>query len=187
MSSEVSPQRPIQLRLISLAHRVAHKVSGGRVGSLDAATHAPKGKTLRFLTRLHRGIYRLTGGIVGGNAGGLPTMLLTTTGRKSGEPRTVPLPYFRAPASYGDAVVVVASYAGNAKNPEWYANIVANPEVTVQIGFRRRKIRAETVTGEQRAEIWPVIVAQQPMYAGYQRITERTIPVVVFRGIGKTS
>jgi deazaflavin-dependent oxidoreductase (nitroreductase family) len=183
MSATV-PRRPLQLRLISLAHRVAHRVSGGRLGSLDPATHAPRGKALRVITRVHRSVYRLTGGIIGGNAGGLPTLLLTTTGRKSGALRTVPLPYFSPPAAYGDAVIVVASFAGNAKHPEWYLNLVARPEVTVQIGFRRRALRADVATDRERQEIWPALVAQAPMYADYQRVTERTIPVVIFKGMG---
>jgi deazaflavin-dependent oxidoreductase (nitroreductase family) len=178
------PHRPLTLQLLSLAHRVAHRVSGGRVGSLEPGAHAPKGRVLRVITRVHRGLYRLTGGIIGGNAGGLATLLLTTTGRKSRVSRTVPLPYFPAPPGYGDAVIVVASFAANPKNPDWYQNLVAEPEVGVQIGFRRHRTRAEVASEEARREIWPWIVARAPMYADYQRITERTIPLVILRGSG---
>jgi deazaflavin-dependent oxidoreductase (nitroreductase family) len=179
--SVARPHRPLQLRLISFAHLIAHRVSGGRVGSLDPAAHAPRGRVLRVITRVHRRVYRLTGGIIGGNAGGLATLLLTTTGRKSGVERTVPLPYFPAPGGYGDAVVIVASFAGNAKNPEWYQNLVANPEVGLQIGFRRGRTRALVPNDEQRAEIWAGVIAAAPMYADYQRATDRTIPVVVLK------
>jgi deazaflavin-dependent oxidoreductase (nitroreductase family) len=177
----VEPHRPLPLRLVSLAHRVAHSVSGGRIGSLDPALHAPRGRTLRVITSVHRALYRLTGGIIGGSAGGLATLLLTTKGRKSGLARTVPLPYFPAPASYGSGVIVVGSFAGNAKDPEWYLNLVANPDVEVQIGFRRHRIRAEIATEAERVDIWADVVARAPMYADYQRVTERTIPVVILK------
>ncbi len=174
-----APHRPLTLRLLSFAHRAAHRVSGGRVGSLEAGAHAPRGGALKIITRVHRRLYRLTGGIIGGNAGGLETLLLTTTGRKSGVARTVPLPYFPAPARFGGAVVVVASFAANPKHPDWYQNLVANPDVTVQIGFRRRAVRARAASAEERAEIWPAVTVRAPMYAEYQRVTERVIPVVI--------
>jgi deazaflavin-dependent oxidoreductase (nitroreductase family) len=177
----IQPHRPLPLRLISLAHRVAHSVSGGKIGSLDPAAHAPRGRTLRVITSVHRAIYRLTGGIIGGSAGGLATLLLTTKGRKSGLPRTVPLPYFPAPTSYGNAVIIVGSFAGNAKHPEWFQNLSADPNVEVQIGFRTHRIRAEVATEEERRGIWAEVTARAPMYADYQRATDRTIPVVILR------
>jgi deazaflavin-dependent oxidoreductase (nitroreductase family) len=177
----VEPHRPLPLRLVSLAHRVAHSVSGGRIGSLDPADHAPRGRTLRVITRVHRAIYRMTGGIIGGSAGGLATLLLTTKGRKSGLARTVPLPYFPAPPSYGSAVLIVGSFAGNAKNPEWYQNLAADPDVEVQIGFRRHRIRAAIATDAEHRELWADVVARAPMYADYQRVTERTIPIVILK------
>jgi deazaflavin-dependent oxidoreductase (nitroreductase family) len=176
------PHRPLTLRLLSLAHRIAHRLSGGRVGSLKPGAHAPRGGALKIITRVHRRIYRLTGGFIGGNAGGLPTLLLTTKGRKSGAERTVPLPYFPAPEGYGDAVVVVASFAGNPKNPDWYLNLVADPDVTLQVGFRRRRAHAMLATEAERLAIWPLVIARAPMYADYQDVTARTIPVVLLRG-----
>ena len=171
----VASHRPIQLRALAFAHRVAHRLSGGRLGSLEAGAVAPKGAVLKAITRLHRKLYRLTGGIIGGKAGGLPTLLLTTRGRKSGAERVVPLPYFE----HDGVVMVVASFAGNPKHPEWYLNLLAEPEVHVQIGFQRRRARAVVASEVERSQIWPGIVAQAPMYADYQRITERTIPVVL--------
>lgn len=175
------PHRPMSLRLLSAGHRIAHRVSGGRVGSLEPGDHAPRGRALRTITHIHRLLYRLTGGIIGGNAGGLATLLLTTTGRKSGLERTVPLPYFPAPLAYGDALIVVASFAGNANHPEWYLNLVADPDVGVQLGFRRGRSRADVATAEEREEIWRHVIARAPMYADYQRVTERTIPVVILK------
>jgi len=167
--------RPLQLRLLSLAHRVLHRVTGGRIGSLETGTHAPKGRALRFITRLHRRLYKLTGGFIGGDAGGLTTLLLTTTGRKSGEARTVPLPYFEHAGRY----LLVASNAGNEKHPAWYLNLVANPDVTLQIRTRTLRARAATADAKERAELWPLVTAQGPMYADYQRVVAREIPLVI--------
>ncbi|MGH7295937.1 MAG: nitroreductase/quinone reductase family protein [Polyangiaceae bacterium] len=100
---------------------------------------------------------------------------LTTTGRKSGQPRTVPLPYFE----HDGALAVVASFAGNPRNPAWYGNLVAHPEVAVQLGRRRFRATATTATREQRPALWESIVARAPMYGDYQRMTEREIPVVL--------
>ena len=173
--NETKGSRPIQLRLLALGHRIVHRVSGGRYGSLEPGKHAPKGSALRLITRVHRTVYAWTGGILGGNAGGLPTLLLTTIGRKSGEARTVPLPYF----AHGDAFLVVASFAGNAKNPAWYANLIANPDVRLQAGFRKMAAKARLATGDERVTLWSAITAAAPMYADYQNVTAREIPVVV--------
>ena len=150
-------------------------VSGGKLGGDASEPVAPRGKTLAVVTAVHRRLYRWTGGIIGGNAGGMPTLLLTTTGRKTGQPRTVPLPYFEE----GGILAVVASFAGNAKHPAWYTNLVANPDVEVQVQRRRFRARAATATGEQRPALFAAIVARAPMYAEYQRMTEREIPVVL--------
>lgn len=172
-----TPHRPIQLRLLALGQRLAHRVSGGRVGSLDAAAAAPRGRALQIITALHRRLYRWTGGIVGGDSGGLATLLLTTTGRRTGQARTVPLPYF----PHGDGWAVVASFAGSPKNPAWYENLVANPDVHVQIKRRRFAAVARPAGSDERPAIWSSIVARAPMYADYQSTTEREIPVVILR------
>jgi deazaflavin-dependent oxidoreductase (nitroreductase family) len=165
------------LRVLSLAHRVVHRLSGGRIGSLHPGAQAPRGRTLQIITKVHRRLYLWTGGIVGANAGGLPTLLLTTRGRKTGSARTVPLPYFAHPEGY----VVVASFAGGPKNPAWYGNLVTEPNVEVQIRTRRFAALASAADRNQRATIWPRIVAAAPMYADYQQQAPREIPVVVLR------
>jgi deazaflavin-dependent oxidoreductase (nitroreductase family) len=137
-----------------LGHRVVHRISGGRLGQLERGAPAP-----------------------GGSAGGLPTLLLTTTGRKTGLQRTVPLPYFPHPEGY----VVVASFAGNPKNPAWYENLRAKPEVTVQVRARRFAAVATTAGPDERPAIWSSVVASAAMYADYQRVTPREIPLVVLR------
>lgn len=119
--------------------------------------------------------YRATDGAEGHEWQGTQTLLLTTTGRKSGEPRTLPLIY----APYGDAFTIVASKGGTDEAPAWYLNLSANPEVEVQIKGERFKARARTASAEEKPELWRTMVAEWPAYDEYQQRTEREIPVVV--------
>src|ERR1700732_2956168 len=105
----------------------------------------------------------------------VPSLLLTTTGRKSGEKFIFPLYYGKA----GDSYIVVASKGGAPQHPNWYRNLVANPEVDVQVGTAKMKARARTATGEERARLWQEALKFWPPYADYQKKTEREIPVVV--------
>lgn len=141
-------------------------------------------RTSRIMKRMgavHTTLYRLTGGRLGrkfrvpGHLGGSPVCLLTTTGRKSGQPRTAPLIYL----ADGDRVIVVASQGGLAGNPQWFLNLQAEPSVTVQIGRRRRAMHARVADEQERAALWPRLVEMYPDYANYQSWTERTIPVVI--------
>jgi deazaflavin-dependent oxidoreductase (nitroreductase family) len=128
----------------------------------------------------HVRIYRLTGGRLGGKIVGQPVVLLTTTGRKTGKARTVPLGSFED----GGDRFIVASAAGSPTHPAWYNNLVANPEVTIQLGPRTYRARAETVTGEERARLWKMIVATAPGFADYQKKAgAREIPVVRLREV----
>jgi len=104
-----------------------------------------------------------------------PSLLLTTTGRKSGERFIFPLFYGKA----GDSYIVVASKGGAPKHPSWYLNLLANPEVEVQVGTAKVKARARTATGAERARLWEKALEFWPPYADYQKQTEREIPVVV--------
>ena len=110
-----------------------------------------------------------------GGPGPLPTLLLTTKGRKSGKPRALPLIY--GPA--GDGYVVIASKGGMPKHPLWYENLVANPECELQVGAKRVTARARVAEGAERERLWNAMVAIYPPYTAYQKATERTIPVVV--------
>jgi deazaflavin-dependent oxidoreductase (nitroreductase family) len=130
---------------------------------------------------VHGGLYRLTGGRVGGRLKGMPVLLLTTTGRRSGKRRTVPLTYFED----GDALVVVGSKGGAPRHPGWYLNLVANPDVEAQVGSERRRLRARRATPEEAARLWPVIVARWPGYAKYQTKTSREIPLVLLELTGR--
>jgi proline iminopeptidase len=105
----------------------------------------------------------------------VPSLLLTTTGRKSGERFIFPLFYGQA----GDSYIVVASKGGAPQHPGWYRNILADPEVEVQAGTAKMKARARTATGEERAQLWEKALEFWPPYADYQKKTEREIPVVV--------
>lgn len=105
----------------------------------------------------------------------VPSLLLTTVGRKSGEKFLFPL--FYGPA--GDGYFVVASKGGAPEHPGWYRNLLVNPEVEVQVGTERVRARARTVSGAERARLWEEGVRIWPPYADYQRKTSREIPVVV--------
>jgi deazaflavin-dependent oxidoreductase (nitroreductase family) len=172
-----APHRPLELRLLAVAQRTAHFATAGRLGSLDAAAAAPRGRLLAVITAVHRKLYAWTGGLIGGNSGGMPTLLLTTTGRKSGLQRTVPLPYF----PHADGWAIVGSFAGNEKHPAWYQNLAANGDVRVQIMRRKFEAVARTLGPTERPGVWADIITRAPMYADYQRCTSREIPVVVLR------
>jgi deazaflavin-dependent oxidoreductase (nitroreductase family) len=124
-------------------------------------------------------IFRATGGRLGASMAGQPVVLLTTTGRKSGKQRTVPLMSFDDGAGN---CVLIASAGGSATHPAWYVNLAANPRVSVETKGHRYDARAETVLGEARAQIWKTVVAQQPRFSGYQKKAGgREIPVVVLK------
>lgn len=124
----------------------------------------------------HRTVLRLSGGKVAGSLAGMPVVVLETVGRKSGAVRRTML---TAPVVDGETVVLVASYGGDDRHPAWYLNLAANPDVVVEVGGERREMRARTATAEEKAAYWPRIVAAYRGYAGYQKRTERDIPVVL--------
>lgn len=105
----------------------------------------------------------------------VPALLLTTTGRKSGERYIFPLFYGKV----GDSYLVIASKGGAPQHPGWYRNLLANPEVEVQAGTVKLRARARTATGAERARLWEQALQFWPPYADYQKKTEREIPVVV--------
>ena len=130
----------------------------------------------KIMSRLNTWAFRASGGRLGGTfLYGAPVMLVTTIGRKTGERRTTPLLYLRE----GDALVTVASKGGSARHPGWYRNLLADPEVEVQIGGERRTMRARTASDEEKRRLWPRLTAMYPPYDGYQARTDRDIPVVV--------
>ena len=110
---------------------------------------APAG-ALKATGKLNIPIYRLTGGRVFGSLDGNPILLLTTTGRKSGQQRTAPVIYLPD----GDRMIVIGTNAGNLRTPAWALNLEANPDAEVETGRRRRPVRARVATGDERAELW---------------------------------
>jgi deazaflavin-dependent oxidoreductase (nitroreductase family) len=116
---------------------------------------------------------------LGGGKGMVPTLLLTTTGRKSGQTLTLPLIFGRS----GHDFVVVASKGGAPNHPSWYFNLEAHPDVQVQVKADKFKARAHTATKEERARLWPKMVEIYGPYADYQKKTQREIPVVVLRRV----
>jgi F420H(2)-dependent quinone reductase len=129
----------------------------------------------RIIGGIHRRVYRLTGGRVGGHIGKLSVLLLTTTGRKSGQPRTQPLVYTRT----GDGYAVIASKGGAAQHPLWYLNLRANPLAEVTVGSETQKVRGRDAEGEERERLWRVLADLYPGYDRYAQKTSRRIPVVV--------
>jgi deazaflavin-dependent oxidoreductase (nitroreductase family) len=119
--------------------------------------------------------YEKTGGRAGHEWNGATTLLLTTRGRKTGKLRRTALIYGRD----GDNYVLVASRGGHAHHPSWYLNLVANPEVTVQVRADKFTARAHTATPEEKARLWPLMTSIWPAYDDYQEKTDREIPIVV--------
>ncbi|MBO0680001.1 nitroreductase family deazaflavin-dependent oxidoreductase [Mycolicibacterium sp. S2-37] len=139
-------------------------------------------KIFKYAGKAHVWVYRRTGGRIGGKwrigAGfrkPVPTMLLEHRGRKSGKVFVTPLLYMRD----GADVVIVASQGGRAENPQWYRNLVANPDTYIEIGSERRPVRAVVAGPEERARLWPRLVDVYADFANYQSWTEREIPVIV--------
>jgi deazaflavin-dependent oxidoreductase (nitroreductase family) len=129
---------------------------------------------VRGFGKLHVAFFRTFGG-----RGNRSTLVLTTTGRKSGRPVAVPLFY----AAHGDGgerdhLYVVASFGGNDEPPSWYRNLVANPSVEVERAGRRATYRAKSLSPEEARPIWPKVLAVWPPYASYQKKTTRLIPIV---------
>ncbi len=113
------------------------------------------------------------------SAAGIPNLILTTIGRRSGKPYSTPLYYGEHDGRY----LIVASYAGSDTHPKWYLNLLANPEVEVQIRGERFRARARTATPDEKPALWAHMVALYPRFAEFQQSTEREIPVVILERI----
>jgi deazaflavin-dependent oxidoreductase (nitroreductase family) len=119
--------------------------------------------------------FRANQGKVSGQMEGMPVMLLTTTGAKTGRTLVRPLVYTRD----GDRIVIVASFAGGPKNPPWYHNLVANPVATVEVGAEKFQVRAKPTAGEERERLFNQHAAKMPIFNDYRKKTTRQIPVLV--------
>ncbi len=128
-----------------------------------------------MLWRLHRWAYRASGGRVGGRLIGMPVLLLTTTGRRTGKPHTTALTYLPEDGR----CVIIASNGGAQNHPAWLLNLRARPEAEIQVGARRLRVWAREAGDAERERLWARIVRVNPGYGVYQRRTTRRIPVVV--------
>ncbi len=131
---------------------------------------------LKNISRMHRAVVHATGGRLGSRGFGMPVVELTTVGRKSGLPRSVML---TAPIIEGDRVVLVASKYGDDRHPDWYRNLLAQPEADLTIGGQRRAVRARPASPDEKADLWPRVIAAYNGYATYQSRTQRDIPLVI--------
>ncbi|GCF08458.1 nitroreductase family deazaflavin-dependent oxidoreductase [Dictyobacter arantiisoli] len=135
-----------------------------------------KGNRLQhYFTELHVGLYRRTGGAIGGRMGGRNLLILTTIGRKSGQERHTPLLYIQD----GEQYVLVASNGGAPSDPQWFRNIEAHPEARIQVGKQIIVVTAHKANPEERSRIWPIITGHFQNFADYQARTTREIPVVL--------
>ena len=128
-----------------------------------------------WFTKVHRCVYRRSGGRLMARLAGIDMLLLTTQGRRSGLPRTTPLACFRD----GEDLVVVASNNGQAHDPAWWRNLEERPQAEVQLGAERFAVRARRASGAERERLWPWLVQRNRAYARYAHKTSREIPVVV--------
>lgn len=123
----------------------------------------------------HVAAYRDTGGATGYLWNGVPTLLLTVTGRRTGKPLTAALIFGRD----GDDYLVVASMGGAPMHPQWYRNLCADPDASIQVKDRTLAVRARTAEPGEKARLWQIMTGVWPNYDVYQSRTERDIPVVV--------
>jgi len=137
----------------------------------------PSDLVLKSMNQIHRTVLALTGGRLGSSAGSMPVLELTTTGRKSGQKRSVML---TSPVQEGDAIVVVASRGGDDVHPAWFLNLQADPDVDVSFkGAPAEPMTARVATAEERDRLWPQVTADYKNYADYQKKTDREIPLVL--------
>lgn len=136
---------------------------------------ARRGRLLTWFWRIHRWVYSVSGGRLGSRVLGRRALLLTTIGRKSGQPRSIAL-YYRP---YEGGFVVVGSNAGDDRHSLWYLNLEAHPEAEVLAGWRRYRVVSRVAAGEERQRLWDQVVAEDSDYAEYQARTDRQIPIVI--------
>jgi len=139
----------------------------------------PSDFALKTMNAVHRSLLKISGGRAGWNVSNMPVLELTTTGRKSGQPRAVML---TSPLQEGSTIVVVASRGGDDKPPAWLLNLTDNPDVEVALkGEPKQRMHARVATSAERGRLWPLVTADHKNYAGYQTKTEREIPLVLLQ------
>jgi len=136
----------------------------------------PSAAVFKFMNRVHRSVFTATNGKLMGKFYGMPVVMLTTKGRKTGKPRTSML---TSPVRDGDKVVLVASKGGDPKHPMWFLNLRENPDVEATFDGKKRKMRARVATPDEKQRLWPQVVAGYKGYGQYQTKTTRDIPLVL--------
>ncbi len=145
----------------------------------------PTDLQLKAMNAFHRGLLRVSCGRLGWRASGMPVLELTTTGRKSGQPRSVML---TSPVQQDDVIVIVASRGGDDHHPAWFLNLRDRPDVEVAFaGKPKRSMRARMATPEERAALWPRVTAAYKGYDSYQTKTDREIPLVLLEPADRTT
>jgi F420H(2)-dependent quinone reductase len=134
-------------------------------------------RLINLFLMIHVFLYRLSGGALGGHFRGLPVLLLTTVGRKTGKRRTVPLLYIRDGANY----VITASNGGRNQNPGWWLNLQSNPQTTIEVATDKISVLAEQAIAEEKKLLWEKLVDKAHFYVDYQKRTKRDIPMVILR------
>ena len=130
---------------------------------------------IRAMSRTHGGVYRTSSGRLLGRVAGMRVLLLTTTGRESGRPRTATLTYLRD----GGDLVVIGSFGGSDRPPAWWLNLQRDPRASVLIGATTSSVTARAATAEEHDRLWPLVTETNPGYAHYQKRTARPIPIVL--------
>lgn len=137
---------------------------------------------LKLITALATFLYRISGGRIGGKMQGSEVLLLTTTGRKTGKQRTLPLIYIMD----GPAYVLTAS-AGGTRNPGWFFNLRGNPQAVIQVKNKQINVVAQVADKEKKRELWARLVAMMPSYEMYQQKTTREFPMVILHPAGESA
>jgi deazaflavin-dependent oxidoreductase (nitroreductase family) len=154
-------------------------VAEGRAGPVRPSSEREYRRVkpfIRLMSWANKRVFQLSGGRLGNKfLRGAPVGLLTTVGRKSGQPRTTPLIYLED----GDRIVLVASQGGLPHHPIWYLNLEADPDAEFQVGRDARRLRARRASDAEKRDLWPRLCSIYPDYDDYQRRTERNIPVVI--------
>ena len=153
----------------------AKNAAGSDVADMSHIRERLRRFLIRAMSRTHAGVYRASGGRLLGRVAGMPVLLLTTTGRESGKPRTAVLTYFRD----GADVVVIGSFGGSDLPPAWWLNLQRDPRARVLIGRETLNVTARAATAEEHDRLWPLVTTTHPGYARYQERTARPIPIVM--------
>ena len=140
------------------------------------ANESIKDALARGANVLHKAILKASGGRIGGTGFGMPVVILTTTGRKSGKQRETML---TSPVHDDNRVVLVASYGGDDRHPAWFLNVRDNPDVELEMRGKKQPMRAHVASAEEKESLWPEVTAAYKGYAQYQTKTERDIPLVI--------